>query len=128
MAYPSTTPSGGGEVPAELVRAELARILASELFVRSERLSAFLTFVVERTLAGDGDALKEQMIALELYAKGPDFNTAADPIVRVDARRLRDRMREFYDGAPADAVEISIPKGSYAAVFHRVPSVARDAA
>jgi len=128
MAYPSTTPSGGGEVPAALVRAELASILASELFVRSERLSAFLTFVVERTLAGDGDSLKEQVIALELYAKGPDFNTAADPIVRVDARRLRDRLREYYAGAPEDAVVISIPKGSYAPVFHRVGPDAVDAA
>ena len=74
------------------VRAELDRILASELFTRSDRLSAFLRFIVERTLAGEGDSLKEHVIAIELYGKGVDFNTAADPIVRVDARRLRDRL------------------------------------
>ena len=76
------------------MRAELDRILASEVFARSERLSAFLKFIVERTLAGEGRSLKEHVIAIELYGKGVDFNTAADPIVRVDARRLRDRLRE----------------------------------
>ena len=77
------------------MRAELDRILATEIFARSERLSAFLKFIVDRTLAGDGHALKEHVIAIEVYGKGADFNTAADPIVRVDARRLRDKLREY---------------------------------
>ena len=102
---------------AEHVRAELAQILASDLFARSERLSSFLRFIVERTLAGQGDSLKEQVIATELYGKDADFNTAADPIVRVDARRLRDRLREYYDVAPAGGVVISVPKGSYTPLF-----------
>jgi hypothetical protein len=71
-------------------RAELAQILASDVFSRSDRLSAFLKFVVEQTPDGHGDALKEQVLANELYGKGTDFSTAADPSVRVDARRLRD--------------------------------------
>lgn len=54
------------------VRAELDRILASEVFSRSERLSAFLRFIVEQTLNGQGDTLKEQIVAIELYGKGPD--------------------------------------------------------
>jgi Tol biopolymer transport system component len=99
------------------VRAELDRILASEIFSRSERLSAFLRFIVEQTLDGQGDALKEQVIASELYGKGPDFNTAADPIVRVDARRLRDRLREYYTFAPHSPLVITIPKGSYRPLF-----------
>src|SRR5262245_21348114 len=82
--------------PVSLVRAELDRILASELFTRSGRLSSFLKFIVDRTLAGQGESLKEQVIAVELYGKGTDFDTAADPIVRVDARRLRDKLREYY--------------------------------
>ena len=81
--------------PAAEVRAELDRILASDIFTRSERLSAYLRFIVERTLAGEGDTLKEQVLAIGLYGKTADFNTAADPIVRVDARRLRDRLREY---------------------------------
>ncbi|HXW03599.1 MAG TPA: hypothetical protein VD833_00090 [Vicinamibacterales bacterium] len=102
---------------AAQVRAELDRILASEIFTRSERLSAYLRFIVEQTLAGEGDALKEQVIAIELYGKGADFRTAADPIVRVDARRLRDRLREYYASAPPGVVVISVPKGSYTPEF-----------
>ena len=77
------------------VRVELARILSSEFFSRSDRLTTFLKFIVEHTLDGHGEALKEQVLALEVYGKGVDFNTAADPIVRVDARRLRDKLREY---------------------------------
>jgi hypothetical protein len=99
------------------VRAELDRILASEIFARSDRLSAYLRFIVERTLAGDGDTLKEHVIAIELYGKPADFNPAADPIVRVDARRLRDHLREFYASAPPGDVVIAMPKGSYTAEF-----------
>src|SRR5574339_466104 len=95
------------------VRAELDRILASEVFSRSERLSAFLRFIVDQTLNGQGDTLKEQIIAIELYGKGLDFNPAEDPIVRVDARRLRDRLREYYTLAPHSSLVITVPKGSY---------------
>ena len=107
-----------GEVPAApLVCAELDRILASDLFVRSERLSAFLRFIVERTLDRDGESLKEQVIAIELYGKDPSFDAAADPIVRVDARRLRDKLREYYASASDAPVVISVPKGRYTPVF-----------
>ena len=106
-----------GEASDSLIRAQLVRLLSSELFSRSDRLSSFLKFIVEQTLSGHGDTLKEQVIATELYGKGPDFNTAADPIVRVDARRLRDRLREYYASAPRDPVVISVPKGSYTPVF-----------
>ena len=114
MAHPFS--AAGKPLPAG-IRTELDRILASELFLRSDRLSAFLRFVVEETLKGDGAALKEHVIAMELYGKGADFNTAADPIVRVDARRLRDKLREYYASSPPGAVIISVPKGSYTPVF-----------
>jgi Tol biopolymer transport system component len=103
--------------PSALVRAELDRVLASETFSRSDRLSAFLTFIVERALSGQRDSLKEQVLANELYGKGADFNTAADPIVRVDARRLRDKLREYYASAPPGPIVISVPKGAYAPLF-----------
>jgi hypothetical protein len=109
--------SAGDEPSASVVRAQLGRIVSSELFSRSERLSAFLRFIVERALSGEGGTLKEQVIAVELYGKGPDFNTAADPSVRVDARRLRDKLRENYASAPREPVVISVPKGSYMPVF-----------
>jgi Tol biopolymer transport system component len=105
------------DVSPSLVREELDRILASELFTRSERLSAFLRFVVEETLQGRGDGVKEHVIAMAVYGKGTDFSAAADPIVRVDARRLRDKVREYYASAPTGGLIISVPKGSYAAAF-----------
>jgi len=72
------------------VRPQLERILASEPFRRSERLSAFLRFVTEQTIDGRGGTLKEQVLGSELYGKGRGFDGGgADPIVRVDARRLR---------------------------------------
>ena len=100
-----------------VVRVELARILSSELFARSDRLTSFLKFIVEQTLDGHGESLKEQVLACEVYGKGADFNTAADPIVRVDARRLRDKLREYYISAPHDPVIISVRKGSYTPLF-----------
>src|SRR5262245_40775371 len=105
------------EIRAALVRAELNRIVSSGLFTRSARLSAFLRFIVDSTLAGHGDSLKEHVIAVELYGKPGDFEAAADPIVRIDARRLRDKLREYYAEAPASGVVISVPKGTYTPVF-----------
>src|SRR6476620_3504417 len=103
--------------PDAVIRDQLARILSSDVFARSDRLSDFLRFIVEQTLNGEGDSLKEQVLAVELYCKGPDFNTAADPIVRVDARRLRDKLREYYASVPGAPVVISVPKGNYTPVF-----------
>jgi Tol biopolymer transport system component len=99
------------------VRSQLERILASELFKRSERLSAFLRFVTEQALDGRGSSLKEQVLGSELYGKGLEFDGTADPIVRVDARRLRDKLREYYAEFPRDPIIITLPKGSYQPVF-----------
>jgi WD40-like Beta Propeller Repeat len=110
-------------LPAAVVRTQLERILTSPTFLRSERLSAFLRYVVEEKLRGDGDGLKETVIARELYGRGNDFDTAADPIVHVDARRLRDKLREYYSEAPGDPILIALPKGSYVPVFEQNPAV-----
>ena len=103
--------------PADAVRAQLTRILASDIFSRSDRLTAFLTYIVEQTLAGHGAALKEHVLAVEVYGKGADFDTGLDPIVRVDARRLRDKLREYYAASPHDSIVIAVPKGSYVPIF-----------
>ena len=104
-------------VPDALVRSQLEMVLASELFSRSERLSGFLRFVVEETLSGRGETLKEPVLAHQLYGKNPDFDGANNPVVRVDARRLRDKLREYYADRTADPVVISLPKGSYVPAF-----------
>src|SRR4026207_1771051 len=104
------------DLPDAAVRAQLEKVLASEVFSRSPQLRRFLSFVVEQHLAGLGHTLKESVLAHELYGKGTDFDGGTDPVVRVDARRLRDKLREYYDGR-SDPVVISLPKGSYVPVF-----------
>ena len=66
-----------GSPPADAVREQLARILASEIFSRSDRLTAFLTYIVEQTLDGHGASLKEHVLAMEVYGKDADFGAAA---------------------------------------------------
>src|SRR5829696_3501004 len=104
------------DVPDSAVRAQLDRILASPVFSRSQQLRRFLSFIVEQTLTGQAHTLKEAVLAHEVYGKGPDFDGGSDPVVRVDARRLRDKLREFYEGR-SDPIVISLPKGSYVPVF-----------
>jgi Tol biopolymer transport system component len=119
MSPPHTGAEGPspGRLLEGQVRTQLERILASQIFVRSERLTRFLRFVVEKKLDGAGDTLKEQVLGHELYGKGLEFDGAVDPIVRVDARRLRDKLREYYAECKRDPVIISLPKGSYVPVF-----------
>lgn len=124
---PGTERDGPTSFESE-VRSQLERILAHGIFTRSERLSAFPRFITEQTLAGQSASLKEQVLGSCLYAKGAEFDGAADPIVRVDARRLRDKLREYYAEFPLDPILISLPKGRYVPVLEenspRVPPVA----
>jgi Tol biopolymer transport system component len=116
---PSGTDTSAGErrkLPDPVVRAQLETILASDVFSRSQHLRRFLSFIVEQRLAGQEHSLKESVLANELYGKGTDFDGGTDPVVRVDARRLRDKLREYYEGR-SDPVVISLPKGSYVPVF-----------
>jgi adenylate cyclase len=108
----------------EDVRGELERILASSAFAGSTRLSRFLKFVVERTLAGDGQRLKEYVLGVEVFDRGADYDPRIDSIVRVEAGRVRGKLEDFYRGeGAADAVLIAMQKGSYAPTFSmRVPN------
>jgi hypothetical protein len=103
-----------------MIRSQLERILASDTLSRSERLSAFLKFIVEQALAGWAASLKEQVVGEALYGKG--FDGAAQPVVRVDARRLRDKLREYYFEFDHDPVIISLPKGTYVPLFEKNPA------
>jgi hypothetical protein len=73
----------------ERTRAQLDRILASAAFANAERASSFLRFVVVRALAGRTGEIKESVIAVEALGRSPSFDSKSDPIVRVEARRLR---------------------------------------
>jgi adenylate cyclase len=107
-------------VPADVgaVRAQLERILASPGFANAGRLSRFLRFVVERTLEGEGDQLKEYRLGTEVFDRSADYDPRLDSIVRVEARRLRAKLAEYYAGpGQGDPVLIGMDKGSYAARF-----------
>jgi Tol biopolymer transport system component len=111
--------------PADVV-GEMERILASREFANADRLARFLRYVVERTLAGDRDRLKESVIGVEVFDRSPDYEPRTEPIVRTEARRLRARLDEYYqDPARSSAVRILIPKGSYVGLFE--PSMERVA-
>ncbi len=102
----------------EEVRTYLEKILASRLFSRSDRLNRFLRFAVEQTLAGTSDQLKEQLVGIEVFDRKPDYDPRIDPIVRVEARRLRSKLKAYYlSGGRGDAVVIGLPKGSYVPFF-----------
>ena len=105
---------------AAAVRAQLERILVSPGFANAGRLSRFLRFVVERTLDGEGDQLKEYRLGTEVFDRPSDYDPRLDSIVRVEARRLRSKLAEYYEGpGRGDAVAIRVDKGSYTAAFER---------
>jgi hypothetical protein len=102
------------------IRAALARVLRSAPFRSAPRLAAFIRFVVERTLAGDGEHIKAYTIATGAFGRKADFNPQTDPIVRVEAGRLRQALARYYAGEGADEpIEIALPLGRYVPDFHR---------
>lgn len=102
---------------AALIRDQVQRILASSGFVNSARMCQFLHFVVENSLSGK-DPLKETLIGTEVFSRAPNYDSGIDPIVRVEARRLRDKLAQYYQCKGAeDSVVIGLPKGGYTPVF-----------
>lgn len=109
-----------GEIQAGEIQAQLEQMLKAPVFARAERQSRLLRFIVERALAGDGGALREVSIAVEVYGRPADFDSKEDTIVRVEASRLRSRLLDYYSGeGREDGVRISVPKGAYVPVFAR---------
>jgi TolB-like protein/tetratricopeptide (TPR) repeat protein len=100
------------------VEEELHRILNSKVFATAQRSQAFLRYVVERSLTGSSSPLKEFSIAVDVFARGHDYDPSIDATVRVEAGRLRNRLREYYDGeGSADPIYIDLPKGGYYPTF-----------
>jgi len=112
--------SAADPVPATAVRDQLARIVTSSGFVSSVRLCRFLTHIVNRTIEADIDSLKEFSIAMEVFDRTSKYDPNIDAIVRVEARRLRAKLKAYYEegqGAAADPVLIGLRPGSYVPVF-----------
>ena len=102
----------------DAVLTALERLLAWPEIARSPQLGRFLDYIVRRTLDGEGPSIKAYSIAVDVLGRGPDFDPQADPIVRVQARRLRGLLDDYYRGTGSDeAISISLPVGRYVPEF-----------
>ena len=123
MAYDDTmnfrvSSSELGSDSAEKAASQLNRILASKAFRQADRLKRFLAFIVEETIAGRGERLKEFVVGVEVFGKDDSFDPRNDPIVRVQARRLRSQLARYYrEEGQEDDLAIDLPKGGYAPIF-----------
>jgi adenylate cyclase len=115
MAASSTIPQT--EHP-EAVRRQLDRLLASPQLVNSAQLCRFLRYLVDKALVGETGALKENLLGIDVFERGDRFDPRTDPVVRVEARRLRSKLDEYYATAGLlDELIIRVPKGTYIPVF-----------
>src|SRR4051794_8951532 len=109
---------GDSAPAAAAVRDSVAKITTTPLFARSERLSHFLQFVVEETLQGRGDGIKDYVIGVEVYKKDSSYDPRTDSSVRVEAARLRAKLSQYYETEGRnEPVVISVPKGTYVPSF-----------
>ena len=107
-----------GSASDKAVRQQLTRILTSKTFSQVDRLKRFVDFIVTETIDGRGGDLKEYVIGVQVFGKESSFDPRTDPIVRVQARRLRTRLARYYlDEGNSDEVVVDLPKGGYAPVF-----------
>ena len=115
---PLSSPFDCNEEDVADVRAQVQRIAYSDAFKHSERRQKFLRYIVEEALAGRADRLKGYTIATDVFERPSTFDPQLDPVVRIEAGRLRDKLHEYYaTEGRLDSVIIDLPKGSY------VPSI-----
>jgi len=101
------------------IREQLERILESPGFRNSRRYPNLLRHVVERTLQGQTSDLKERTLGIDVFGRSPDYDPAADPVVRVSAGEIRKRIAQYYHESGHDAeIRIDLPLGSYLPEFH----------
>ncbi len=102
----------------DLVAKQLHRILASKTFRQADRIKRFLDFIVKETVAGRAEKLKEFSVGVEVFGRDSSFDPRFDPIVRVQARRLRSQLEKYYaEEAAQDELILEVPKGRYAVTF-----------
>ena len=110
------------------VQQQLERLLSNPHFSQSRRFPSFLRFVIEQTLEGRPEMLKERTLGIEIFGRRADYDTASDPIVRVTATEIRKRIAQYYQ-EPGHETELrlSLPAGSYVPQFHWPPAQANSA-
>lgn len=107
---------------AKAVTAQLERILSSSDFNASRRLKNFLRFVVMETLKGNAGQIKAYTIAVTVFGRTNSFDPQTDPVVRIEAGKLRSKLEHFYYArAGKEAIRIDIPKGGYIPTFEVLP-------
>ena len=107
-------PNSWNESDQKAIRQQLDRILHSGPFHQSQRRQRFLEYLVNETLAGRSDRLKGYNIALEVFDRPETFDPTVYPLVRIEAARLREKLREYYDtDGQGDPIRIDLPKGKY---------------
>lgn len=101
------------------VREQLERLLGNPFFSHSKRFPSFLRFVIEQTLTGQAENIKERTLGIEIFRRDANYDTASDPIVRVTAAEIRKRVAQYYqDPTHAHELRITLPSGSYIPQFH----------
>ena len=106
------------ESDQKAIREQLVRILNSGPFHQSQRRQRFLEYLVNETLAGRSERLKAYNVAVEVFERPETFDPITDPLVRIEAARLREKLREYYEGeGQGDSIRIELPKGTYAPHF-----------
>lgn len=102
------------EIQAQAVRDQLDTLLNCDLFSRSDRQRRFLEYVVREELAGCGRKLNQYAIAMDVFDRDATFDPLIDSIVRVEARRLRSKLTEYYaEAGKQDTTVLKLPKGRY---------------
>jgi TolB-like protein/Tfp pilus assembly protein PilF len=112
----------------EAVRGQLERILASSPFTNANRSQRFLRYVVEASLRREEEPPKEYVIAVDVFERDASYDPTVDATVRVEAGRLRSRLRDYYaDAGRSDRIVVDVPRGSYLATFHERPTAGEQA-
>src|SRR5580658_8899272 len=107
---------------AASIRLQLERILASELFQHSRRYPSLLRYVVEHSLNGSADDLKERTLGVVVFRRDPEYDTSADPVVRTTASEVRKRLETYYSEPDhTRELRITLPVGTYVPEFRWPP-------
>jgi hypothetical protein len=113
-----TSPSFSEEEKSA-IHLQMERLVANPHFSHSRRFPSFLRFVIDHTISGRADVLKERTLGIEIFGKNADYDTASDPIVRVTATEIRKRIAQYYqDPGHENELRISLIPGSYIPQFH----------
>jgi hypothetical protein len=121
MQLDTTAPNPAGFTESEkaAIEEQVERLLQTPYFSHSRRFPIFLRYVVQHTLAGQADAVKERTLGIEIFGRGANYDTSSDPIVRVTAAEIRKRIAQYYQEPGHDVeIRLSLPSGSYVPQFH----------